>query len=197
MFFSKWRIALSAAAILFSFTLLGRAADDAGLEGLPNGTYIHKDSKTALKVPVDWKIIAPYRLRRTTSSSILGLEKADPRVNITIVWSRISNWPFREVTPTGENASLADAQATLVTVYSKEKVGQPSVMKVGTFNVFKILIDDGPDRDGRYAGAFYLFETGTGDDRWKVRIRADFPALNREEYIKQVEDVIKQFVVEE
>ncbi len=197
MSFFQCRIALGVMATLFGCTMLCRAVDDeAGVEVLPNRLFIHKDSKTAFTVPTDWTIIAPYRLRKTTATTVLSLDKEKPRVTVTVVWSPIGNRPFSDYIRASSDADLGDEYATLVSVYGKAKVGPPTTMKVGPYTVFKVLIDDGPDQDGGYAGGMYLFEAGSGDNRWRVKIRAVYPLLNRGEYIRQVEEVVNQFVME-
>jgi len=196
----RWPIAALAITALLGTTPPSRAADDVGIDALPDGTFIHKDSKTVFKAPTSpWTVIAPYRLRKSTSSTVLGLEKWEgdkPQITMTVVWSPNGDKPFTDII-NSEGDNLGEEHATLATVYGRGKVGLPSAFKVGSFTVFKVLIDDGPDRDGRFAGAMYLFESGPADKRWKVKIRAIYPALNREEYMKQVEEVIKQFSKEE
>ena len=193
----KWRIVLGVTASLFCFVGLGNGADDVGVDSLSNRTYIHKEAKVALKVPDDWHVIAPYRLRKSTTSTVLGLERNDPRVVITVIWSPLGNRPFSDIIRTADELDdLGDEYATLIAVYGKGKVGRPTSYKSNAFSIYKILVDDGPEKEGRNAGALYLFETGSGENKWKVKIRAVYPQLNREEYIKQVEDVIAQFVTE-
>src|SRR4051794_40876271 len=97
MSLSKWRLAFSTAAVLFGFALTAIAASESGIDTLPNRTYIHTDSKVALHIPQGWQINAPYRLRKTTTSSVLGLEKEEPRIAVTILWSALGNRPWSEV----------------------------------------------------------------------------------------------------
>jgi hypothetical protein len=200
--FLKWRIVLGVAAGLFGLTLAGSAADDAGLDAMPDRSFIHKSSKTTVKAPAGWTIIPPYRLRKTNASTVLGLEKDNPLVSVTIVWSPIGNQSFSDFIRAAaeeDPEALGEEYATLVAVYGKAKVGRPTTLpnfKVGMHSVFKVLIDDGPEK-GRYAGAVYLFEAGSGDSRWRIKVRAVYPQMNREEYIKQVEEVVKAFKIEE
>jgi hypothetical protein len=192
------RRSVGVVAALLGCALAASAADDTGVLALSNRTFHHKDSKTALRVPDGWTIIPPYRLRKTTTFSALGLEKENPRVAVTIVWSPLGNRPWSDVIRAAEDENLGEEYALLRTVYGKDKVGRPTTMKVGPFTVFKVLLDDGPDdKSGKFAGAVYLFEAGAGDDRWKVKIRAVYPQVGREEYIRQVEEVIGQFTREE
>ena len=179
---------------LFGCTLFVTAEPpDVGIETLPNRTFVHKESKTNLKVPAGWTILPPYRLRKTTTSSVLGIEKENPRIAMTIVWSHMNNRPWTDVIRATEGDDLGEEYSILTTVYGKAKVSRPTTYKVGPITVFKVLVDDGPDKV--YAGALYLFEAGTGDQRWKVKIRANFPQMGREEYIKQVEEVVAQFTL--
>jgi hypothetical protein len=191
-----WRIV--AAAALLGFALIARAAaDDTGLEAKPDRAFVHKESKTALQVPEGWTIIAPYRLRRTSTSTVLGLEKQNPLVSVTIVWSQLAKQEqFSKVVRAASEGDLGNEYDTLVAIYGKNKVSRPITFKVGPYLVYKILIDDGPEK-GLYGGACYLFEAGSGDNRWKVKIRADFPQANREKFIKEVEEVVGRFKKEE
>ncbi len=192
------RRAAVAVAILVGCVLAIPAADDTGVLSLPDRVFQHKDSKTALRVPDGWTIIPPYRLRKSTTSSVLGLEKENPRVAVTVIWSPLGNRPWSDVIRAAEDENLGEEYALLTTVYGKNKVGRPTTMKVGPFTVFKVLVDDGPDdKSGKFAGAVYLFESGTGEDRWKVKIRAVYPQAGREEYIRQVEELIGKFTREE
>jgi len=191
----KWRIALAAVAGLFGIATIGSAADESGVEVLPNRTFIHTDSKSSLRAPLGWNIIAPYRLRRTTASTVLGLDKDDQRVSVTVVWSPLGNLLFSDIIRAAADENLGDEYALLQTVYGKGKVSRPTTMKVGPYTVFKVLIDDGPEKNS--AGAVYLFEAGSGANRWKVKVRAVYPQMNREEYMKQVEEVVNQFVMQE
>lgn len=190
------RIAFGGAFVLAACLVGASSAEDAGINALPNRVYVHKDSKTAIRVPLAWEIIAPYRLRKSTASSVLGLEKADPRITVTIIWSPLGTRPWNDVIRAAEDDNLGEEHALLVTVYGKGKVGRPTTMKVGPFTVFKITLDAGPE-EGKSAGAVYLFEAGSGEDRWKVKIRAVYPQVNREVYVKQVEDLLAQFTREE
>jgi hypothetical protein len=190
-----WLGALAVAAV---WPGVGRAQiEDAGVEVLPDRTYIHKESKTMLKVPLGWDVVAPYRLRKTAAASVLGIEKDDPMVSLTVIWSPIGDRPFGEFIRAAEDQNLGDEYATLVTVYGAKKVGRPTTFKVGPYTVYRVAIDDGPDRDGRFVGSVYLFEAGTGDNRWRVKIRAIYPALEREKYVKEIEEIINRFGAEE
>lgn len=197
MFKRQWRTGLALLAGIFGLAMVGNAADDAGVEALPDRTFIHKDSKTALKIPPGWTIISPYRLRKTTASTVLGMEKENPLVSTTVIWSPVGKKPYTDFIRPSSQAHIIDEYELLLTVYGKNKVSKPTTMLVGPFTVHKILVDDGPDREGRYAGAVYLFESGPNDNRWCVKIRTIYPALNREVYVKQVEEVINSFVAEE
>ena len=190
----KWRIALAAVAALLGFATVGSAFDESGIEVLPDRTFIHKDSKSAVKAPLGWNIIAPYRLRRTTASTVLGLDKDDQRVSITVIWSPLGNRPFSDIIRAAADENLGDEYALLQTVYGKGKVGRPTTMKVGLYTIYKVLLDDGPDKNS--AGAVYLFEAGSGDNRWKVKVRAVYPQMNREAYLKDVDEVINTFLTE-
>jgi len=189
-------MALGLAAALFGVVLQGRAIDESGVDVQPDRSFVHYESKTGLKVPLGWNIINPYRLRKTTLSTVMGLEKENPMQAITIVWSPIGNRPFSDFIRAAADEQLGEEYALLQTVYGKTKVGRPTTINVGPYQVYKILIEDGPDRDGRFAGAVYLFEAGTGENRWRVKIRAVYPATNREKYIKEVEDVINTLTKE-
>lgn len=190
------RIALGVAAALCADTTTGRAADS-GIDALANRTYIHRDSKTVLRVPPGWIVQEPYRLRKTTANSILSLDKLDPRINVTVVWSPLGNRPWNEVIRAAEDEDLGEEYGLLIAVYGKMKVSRPTTLKVGPFTVFKILIDDGPEGPAKSAGAVYLFEAGEGAMRWKVKIRAVYSQINRDEHLKQVEELINQFGVAE
>jgi hypothetical protein len=187
----KWRIAIAAVGGVLGLALTGFAAPESGIRTMPDRVYVHEESKVLMRIPDGWTVPAPYRLRKATNSSILGLEKEDPRIAMTIIFSPLGNRPWDEVIRATPEENRGDEYATLVTVYGKEKLSKPTTMRVGPFTVYKILIDDGPDKGD--AGALYLFETGKADNRWKVRIRAIYPSQNREEYMKQVENVISKF----
>jgi hypothetical protein len=183
------RMAFAAAVGVLGLAMTAMAETDSGVTTRPGRIYVHDESKVSLKVSDGWSIVPAYRLRRTASSTVLGLEKQDPKLVATIIWSPLKR-PFDEVIRDTAD-DRGDEYATLITVYKKEKVQRPTTMQIGPFKVFKVLIDGGPEKDE--SGALYLFETGKGDNRWKVKIRAVFPERDREAYIKQVEEVIGSF----
>lgn len=192
------RVALGIAAIVVgTLTAADPPVDlsDSGIDVLPNRTYIHRASKTYLKVPVYWgdRIADPYKLRRSTTTSVMTIDKADPRINVTITWTPLGTRPWAEVIRAAEDENLGEEYGLLLAIYGKAKVSRPTTVRLSAFTVFKILLDDGPEGPAKSAGAVYLFETGTGDHRWKVKVRAVYPQVNREEYIKQVEELIGQF----
>ncbi len=191
----KWRLLPVLAAGLFGLTNAACAFDDSGIEVLPNRTYIHKDSKSAVRVPAGWDVVAPYRLRKTTLSTVLGLEKPDQHMSVTVIWSPLGNRPFSDIIRAAADENLGDEYALLQTVYGKGKVGRPKTFAVGPYTVFEVLLDDGPDKGN--AGSVYLFEAGKGDNRWKVKVRAVYPQLNHEEYMKQVVELMNQFFMAE
>jgi hypothetical protein len=167
------------------------AVPESGVQTLPDRTFVHEQSRLMIQLPDGWEIPSPYRLRRQNSSSVLGFEKEDPRIAATIIWSPMGTRPWEEVIRATAEDNKGEEYATLVTVYGKDKVQRPTTMKAGPFTVYKVLIDGGPDKGD--AGVLYLFEVGKGDNRWKVRIRAVYPQLNREEHMKKIEEVISKF----
>jgi len=192
----KYFMAAGMAVALLGVSLTSRAIDESGVDVLPDRTFIHYESKTGLKVPLGWNIISPYRLRKTTTSTVMGVEKENPMQSVTVVWSPIGNRPFSDFIRAAEDKQLGDEYALLQTVYGEKKVGRPTTFNVGPYMIYKINVDDGPDRDGKFAGTVYLFEAGTGENRWRVKIRAVYPAANREKYVKEVEDFINTLTKE-
>jgi hypothetical protein len=188
------RLLVGVSAGILLCVLGASGADDAGLNALPDRVFIHRDAKTAVKIPDGWTIIAPYRLRKSSASSVLGVEKENPRVATTIIWSPLGSRPWSDVIRAAEDENLGEEFAILTLIYGKSKVSRPTTIKVGEFTVYKVLVDAGPNNEGKSAGAVYLFETGAGANRWKVKVRAVFPQLNRQEYVKQIEELIEQFV---
>ena len=192
------RIALGVAIGVLAIAVAEALAADSGIDVLANRTYIHRDSKTFVRVPLYWgekdeNLPNPYRLRKDISSSVMTVDKIDPRVTVTIIWSKLGGRQWSEIVRTAEDDNLGEEYALLVTVYGKAKVSRPTSLRLGSFDVFKILLDDGPDGPAKSAGAVYLFEAGGPDNRWKVKVRAVYPQIGREDYIKQVEDLIIQF----
>jgi hypothetical protein len=189
------RVALGVAVGVLGIAITGGMAVDSGVDVLANRTYIHRDSKTTLRVPVSWgnKLQDPYRLRKTTTSSVLSIDKQDPRISVTVVWSPLGARPWNEIIRAAEEDNLGEEYGLLVAVYGKTKVSRPTTLKAGPFTVYKILIDDGPEGPTKSAGAVYLFEAGSAPNRWKVKVRAVYPQINREEHVKQVEELIGQF----
>jgi hypothetical protein len=189
------RLALGVAVGVLGIAISSGMAVDSGVDVLANRTYIHRDSKTVLRVPLNWgeKLQDPYRLRKTTTSSVLSIDKLDPRISVTVIWSPLGARPWNEIIRAAEEDELGEEYGLLLAVYGKTKVSRPTTFKAGPFTVFKILLDDGPEGPSRSAGAVYLFEAGPITNRWKVKVRAVFPQINREEYIKQVEELVSQF----
>jgi hypothetical protein len=187
------RLAMGVAAGALGLAAASSLAANSGIDVLANRTYIHRDSKTSVRAPSGWTVQDPYRLRKTTNSSVLSLEKSDPRIAVTVVWSPLGKRPWREVIRAAEDENLGEEYGLLVAVYGKDKVSRPTTATLGGFTVYKILLDDGPDGAARSSGAVYLFEAGTGENRWKIKVRAVYPRLNREEHVKQVEELIRQF----
>ncbi len=193
MHYFAMRVAVGVTAVALGLTAASGLAADSGIDVLANRTYIHRDSKTSVRVPTGWTIQDPYRLRKTTTSSVLSLEKSDPRVTVTVVWSPLGKRPWSEVIRAAEDENLGEEYGLLVAVYGKDKVSRPTTVTLGGFTVYKILLDDGPDGPAKSAGAVYLFEARTGENRWKIKVRAVYPRMNREEHVKQVEELIRQF----
>lgn len=199
MSYLNCRMAFGALAGLLGFALTGSAVSESGIDSLPNRTYVHEASKVVIRVPKDWRIHVPYRLRKSTTSSILGLEmgkeKDNPHLAVTILWSPLGARPFSDFIRASDEENLGEEYAMLLTVYGKSKISRPTTVKLGAFTFYKITIDDGPDREGNNVGAEYLFEAGSGENRWKVKIRAVYPQLNREEYMRQVEELISNLAI--
>ena len=187
------RMSLGTAALLM-LAASGGFAVDSGVDILANRTYVHRDSKTALRVSAGWNVSEPFRLRKTTTTSILSIDKADPRISVTVVWTPLDKkTEWNKVIRAAEDEDLGAEYGVLLAVYGKAKVSRPTTIRSGPFTVFKVLIDDGPEGPSKSAGAVYLFEAGSGENRWKVKVRAVFPQLNRDDSIRQVEALIDQF----
>lgn len=190
------RVALGVFAGVLGFAVTGVFAVDTGIDAIAYRTYVHRDSKTYVRVPLYWgeKIAEPYRLRPATPSSVLSLDRQDPRISVTIVWSPLdSKRPWSDVIRAAEDDNLGEEYGLLVAVYGKNKVARPTTLQTGKFTVFKILLDDGPEGPAKSAGAVYLFEYANGESRWKIKVRAVYPQIGRDEHIKQIEELIGQF----
>lgn len=185
--------ALVGVASVLILAVSGGFAVDSGVDVLANREYIHRDSKSVLRVPLGWTVSEPFRLRKTTNISILSIDKVDPGISITVSWSPMGKLEWPKVIRAAEDEELGEEYGLLLAVYGKAKVSRPTTLRAGPFTVFKVLIDDGPDGPTKSAGAVYLFEAGSGDNRWKVKVRAVFPQIGRDESIKQVESVLEQF----
>ena len=168
-------------------------AIDSGVDALSNGLYVHRESKSYVRIPPGWVITEPYRLRPTNPTSVIILNRDEPKVSASILWSPLGKKNWKDVIRADADDDLGEEYSILTLVYGKGKVSRPTTLDLGTNHVYKVMIEDGPDRDGKTAGALYLFEAGQGENRWKVKIRANFPNINREEYTKTIEDMIKQF----
>jgi hypothetical protein len=77
-------------------------------------------------------------------------------------------------------------------LYGKDKVAKPDAVTVNERPGFKVLVDSGPSLNEKEAGVVYIFETGPDErERWKVKLRATFPKIYRDEALKIVDDLVK------
>ena len=162
--------------------------------------YVHDASKTAFRKPREWKVIEPARLKRAIDPRVhtmMGFESNDAReIVVMLYWLPLDprDSLAAMIRDKLEGGSYGEEHATLASVYGKEKVGVPEVVRVGIYEkLWKIRIDDGPSRDGRYAGLVYLAELGSGDNRWLVKIRATFLKANKEDHEKTVQELLKNY----
>jgi hypothetical protein len=178
--------------------------NDSGIANLPDKRYVHVLSRMSLQVGQNWqKIYEPYRPRKTGTTSVMGMEenlglvrddKQQPKNVVMVYFTPMGPRPFSDIVNASEkDDKLGEEYDILVTVYGKEKVERPVQEQIGEFKVFKIVINAGPDSNLQGAGVMYLFQVGTGDNRWRIKVRGTFPITGREQSIKTVQDVVKSF----
>ena len=171
------------------FTLLRRQSDS---------SFVHQAARVSFVVPADWQEIRPHRLDRKLdprTSTVLGIERAERDMVATIYWlpmnpgAKLSDW-VRDMDIQGE---FGEEYEVLKAVYGRERVTTPERFKRGPFEVYKITIQGGPDRGNKYNGTLYLFEVGTEEGRWLVKVRVSYPRAEKNANETFAEEVLKGF----
>ena len=184
----------SAFALTLALGLLWPAAlpaDEDGTGLVKNGqTYTHTASKVSFTVPEGWEVLPPKKL---ASASVLGLDRPNPRVAVTLFWSPIEGRKWEDIVrlQPDDAGSYGEEFAVLARIYGKEKVEKPTTVKVGGRTVYKIVLNDGPTKDGKTAGVLYVFPAAEG--KWKIKLRASFPQADRAKHEEAVAGLLKNF----
>jgi hypothetical protein len=150
------------------------------LKRIAEKTFVHEAARVAFTVPEGWKEIRPHRLARKIDqriSTVLGIERADRDLVASIYWipmnprETLSFW----VRDTESGGEYGEEYETLKTVYGKDRVTKPVVVKHGAFDVYRMNITGGPDRGEKYDGALLVFEVESGGTHWLIKARVSFP----------------------
>ncbi|WP_020468234.1 hypothetical protein [Zavarzinella formosa] len=156
------------------------------LRRISETSFLHEATKTTYTIPKGWTEIRPFRLARKLeprTSTVLGVERQDRDMVATLYWipipiaSKFSDW-IRETEVAGE---YGEEYETLKVVYGADKVGKPTKITVGNFEVHKVNVKGGPDRGEKYDGTLFLFEVASEEGRWIVKARVSYPKSDRPE----------------
>ncbi|MER3415252.1 MAG: hypothetical protein C4297_03440 [Gemmataceae bacterium] len=186
---------------LFSPSLLAqqKASSPGRLVPADDGkSFLHKPSKSVFTPPAGWKTGSPEvsgDIDYLSVRKVIDVQNGKT-IEVTISWSPmpLALDEFAKIEQDvlsklyGEKEEKQDGTTRKVPV-----VKEREPVKAGDRNGFRIRIDDDPDRNRPDAGVIYLFEVGSGKDRYKLRIRATFPARDRNEFEKQTEALLQAF----
>ena len=178
------------ALALASIVLLPLAAQEQAAPGLKKTAqgYAHEQSKSTFAVPQGWRV-EPSEPVRTGNTTLLSVRhgpppgQADPAIEVTISWS-----------PLVIKMDEAVAQENLLIgqIYGVDKVTKAEGFQVNEKPGHRIMIDNGPTRNGKETGVVYLFEAGPDAmNRWKIKVRSTVAKQFKNEHLKLVEALIQ------
>ncbi len=163
-------------------------------ENLPPGIrkteqgYLHVASQFELRPGKDWLVKSPELVQKFPAFSLRrrlpGQEKEAVEVSITLV--PMGELPLQEI--------VQQELQVLQLIYGAKMVGDAEEVDLATQpprKGYRILLQDGPSRNGREAGVVYLF--ATGDDpktAWRVRVRASWNKPATKEAAAEVEKLL-------
>lgn len=186
------------AALLAPIAALS-AQDPSGIDEKVKGEYVHRESGTMFRPTPGWLTVTPQRLRRFAATTVMGLERAgDLRIITNVTYTPLEGRKYAElITATADkNGDFGEEHAMLNAIYGKERVGKPETTRVGSFSITKIRIAPGPIPEDQQVGLVYLFEAGTGEKRWKVKVRSNFPSNSEPMYAEMLDKLVQGFGVE-
>ena len=186
------RLALVPALVALAFAAAFAQEPVVGLEKTAQALK-HTPSKTEFALPAKWTVLPPQALSGGGVS--VGLKRDDPAIEVTLYWASLAGPldDFVRLKPDPKTKSYGREHEALKLLY-EDKVGKPEQIKVGERSIFRILIDDGPLRDGKLAGVLYLFEAGPdAKNRWRIKMRATYPKMKQEEHQKVVEALLGNY----
>lgn len=151
------------------------------LRRLTENSFVHEASRVTYTVPKDWKEIRPQRLERkietTRTSTMMGIELAQRDVVATLLWLPMQTGDkltdlIRDTAVAGE---YGEEYETLKVVYGKENISLPEKKSYSGRTVYKVSVKGGPDRGEKYDGALFMFESGSPEGRWLIKVRVSYP----------------------
>ncbi len=179
---SRFLVLLSALALMAG-PLIAQEQPSTELKKTADG-FAHEASNSKLAVPAGWEVVPPQVVGR---SSFLGVRKPSDGIEVTFSWSSSGAVKFGDV--------VARELEILSTLYGREKIRRvpdtEAPMAGGKPGV-KLLIDDGPNQNGKETGAVYLFAAGPDGKQWKVKVRATVPRMTTEDALKQVDQLVQK-----
>lgn len=169
------------ALVAFLSSALGLAlAQGGGTVARTAAGYKHKETKTELALGKDWKDLG---LKSTFNFTALGLTHHKlKKCEVTIYWKSLDGLDW-------DKAVEAErfAQQTL---YGKDKVGAPEVIKIGERLLTRMSIADGLARDGKETGVVYLTQLGANKD-FRLKIRGAFLKEDHDAGVQALEELLK------
>ncbi len=182
--------------------------DAAGdLQPVENGkAFQHGPSQSRFLVLEGWEVLPPRAVGRTSYLIVRRGAKnpGDMTIDVMLSWSPllvelkdvIDGVARRVPVPNTDGQQQRETYGIehdlLQMLYGKDKVAKPDAVTVNERPGFKVLVDSGPSLNEKEAGVVYIFETGPDErERWKVKLRATFPKIYREEALRIVDDLVK------
>jgi hypothetical protein len=162
------------------------------------GEFLHKPTGLLFRPSAGWNPVTPQRLRES-KTYVIGLERTgDARLIANISYTPLEKRRFAEViNPTADaNGEFGEEHSLAVTIYGKERVSKPITQTIGAFSVTKFRIETGPFPEDQNIGMIYLFEVGTGENRYKIKLRANFPKISEGSYLPMIEKIVGNFAIE-
>jgi len=163
--------------------------DQTYLRKITDRIFVHEEAKISFTVPVGWKEIKPQRLRREIDpriSVVLRIEELEKDVMASLYWIPMN--PGQKMSDWVRDSPKA--------VYGPPpKVSLPTKTRVGSFDVYRININGGPDRTEKYDGVLFLFEVKSGTTNWLIKARVSFPKGDRTQYDPYAMDVLRGYTM--
>lgn len=143
--------------------------------------YFHQESGVGFLYPKGWDNLGVEARGPMTA---LGLRKDSGVAEVTLYWS----YPDREISP----ETVGDIEHSALSTMYGDKLGKPEPVVANGKRGFRIAINGGPlgDESPGRSGVVYVFAVKSGQDWWKIKLRATVNGLAR---LTEVEKLLDNY----